>query len=489
MNTLPSVILKFSCSLFCILLLRSPKNDFNQINLDQHLEISHKESYENHYSETANERTIVNRFSELLRIPESDIKKNIRLYSFINDWFGIRYLWGGCTRSGIDCSCFVKKLYKEVFNMNINRTSLEQFTKDVVLYRNKDMNLQMGDLVFFKTPVRKETRFNKVTHVGFYLSNGYFVQSSSRGVNIASLNSRYWRNFFVGAGRLKDVFYNNNSMLAKPRGEVDYNKLIEVEDSIDGSQFDPIFYPEDRDSITYEYSEMIGVDKNYINFYTEIFQFIEKNRYAPYSITSRCENKSAENNCFISTFFNDVYHIGLKNMTNAEFQKKYVNEKTLSATPDTMMDIIQLIPPEKTGYAPVTGIYLFNGYILYLDKNDLSVSNVNDPAFAHWEKKSYWYKKNNGFLDKIRDNMLELRKNGGVWPDKEAASIDGQIPINVLKSGSIQEKKEAGAAPAQGAEKPQKKGIKKVLNDINIFKKSPKKESKQPTAASVTEKN
>jgi murein DD-endopeptidase / murein LD-carboxypeptidase len=138
-------------------------------------------------------------YAKRLAKPMKQIK-NIRLYAFINKWLGIRYLWGGTDERGIDCSAFVKRLYTEVYDINIPRTSLEQYyTNWIDKYRNTSY-LQEGDLVFFKT-MRNN---NPVTHVGFYLHDDYFVNaSSSKGVSIAKLTDPYWKVKYVACGRLK----------------------------------------------------------------------------------------------------------------------------------------------------------------------------------------------------------------------------------------------------------------------------------------------
>jgi cell wall-associated NlpC family hydrolase len=143
------------------------------------------------------------KFGKQLSVAPDSIKNN-RLYGFINNWLGIPYQWGGTSVNGIDCSAFVQRLYKEVYDVTIPRTSLEQYyTEWVELYRNTSY-LNEGDLVFFKTMNNN----NAVTHVGFYLQNGYFVNaSSSKGVSIAKLNDPYWKVKYRACGRLKGKFY------------------------------------------------------------------------------------------------------------------------------------------------------------------------------------------------------------------------------------------------------------------------------------------
>jgi lipoprotein Spr len=46
-------------------------------------------------------------------------------------------------------------------------------------------------------------RSKKITHVGVYLANNYFVHASTtQGVMISNLNEDYWRKYFAGAGRV-----------------------------------------------------------------------------------------------------------------------------------------------------------------------------------------------------------------------------------------------------------------------------------------------
>ncbi|MBL7728047.1 MAG: C40 family peptidase [Dinghuibacter sp.] len=394
-------------------------------------------------------QSIITRFSRLVRTDEAEIQRYIKLYRFIDEWFGTPYLWAGCSKRGIDCSCFVQKLYNQVYNIRINRTSLMQFCKDVVLFTNRSQ-FQMGDLVFFKTPIRRETRYNRVTHVGFYLTNGYFVQSSSSGVNIASLNSGYWKNYFVAAGRLKEVYYKQ-ARVEMPAGEVDNNRVIEVEED---SDFDPLLYPEDVDAINNEYARLLHVDKE-LMIIPEVFQFVEKNRYAPYNISSKCVKSATDNSCFISTFFKEVFQVGLDNTNNHAFLAKYTGRLGAKAR-DTLLDIVRL-KQEKNGRTDVkTGIYLHNGFFLHLDNRDVSISSIDDPAFAGYTRE--FFRVNEELSRKMIGNLRELRKNGGILPP-ETDKPQQQGPVNILKRDSLPPAQapppEMGPQPPPDAPQPQ----------------------------------
>lgn len=124
--------------------------------------------------------------------PPSDAK------SFISQWLGVKYQFGGMSMSGIDCSALTQKFFSSVFNKSIKRTSILQFRDGAVVRKSE---LKFGDLVFFKN-VRSNA---SVDHVGVYLNNSNFLHSStSKGVMISSLNDSYFKPRFIAGRRLTD---------------------------------------------------------------------------------------------------------------------------------------------------------------------------------------------------------------------------------------------------------------------------------------------
>lgn len=138
--------------------------------------------------------TLQQKYAAILGVLPQTVK-NLSLYSFIEDWYGVRYRLGGDSKKGIDCSAFVRRLYENVFCVNLVRTACQQF--NMCRYINRVDSVKEGDLVFFKT------KGNRISHVGIYLMNDFFVHaSSSRGVMISSLNDSYWERRFAGAGAI-----------------------------------------------------------------------------------------------------------------------------------------------------------------------------------------------------------------------------------------------------------------------------------------------
>ncbi|KXK56565.1 MAG: C40 family peptidase [Chlorobi bacterium] len=109
------------------------------------------------------------------------------------DWLGTRYLFGGVTRTGIDCSAFTGMMYRSL-NYKLPRTAAMQWGVGLPVDRT---DLQFGDLVFFNT---RSAVY--VSHVGMYLGNGMFAHASSRnGVTVSSLEADYYNSHFIGARR------------------------------------------------------------------------------------------------------------------------------------------------------------------------------------------------------------------------------------------------------------------------------------------------
>ncbi len=121
-----------------------------------------------------------------------------QLMNSIMDWLGTRYHFGGSSRSGIDCSAFVRTVFATSGNIVLPRTAQSQIEVGERIRNVED--LQFGDLVFFHT-----RRHAFVSHVGIYLGNKLFAHSSTRfGVTVSSLESDYYSAHLIGARRLTE---------------------------------------------------------------------------------------------------------------------------------------------------------------------------------------------------------------------------------------------------------------------------------------------
>ena len=121
-------------------------------------------------------------------------KSNLtKIYAEYRQWKGAPYQYGGLTKDGVDCSGFVLQTYKKLFQIRLPRSTKDQVKTGKRVYINQ---LHAGDLVFFKTGWN-------VRHVGIYLEKGKFAHaSSSKGVVISNIHTRYWKKKYWQARRL-----------------------------------------------------------------------------------------------------------------------------------------------------------------------------------------------------------------------------------------------------------------------------------------------
>lgn len=125
---------------------------------------------------------------------------NHRLFLEAASWVGTPYRYGGNTRSGVDCSGFSSQIYRNVYHVNLSRSCKEQFQNDCSQLHSSSKHLNQGDLVFFQTGKGKQ----KADHVGVYLKKGKFIHaSSSRGVVVDDLSSRYWKKHWIAGGMVR----------------------------------------------------------------------------------------------------------------------------------------------------------------------------------------------------------------------------------------------------------------------------------------------
>lgn len=118
--------------------------------------------------------------------------KGYSVVATANQYIGCKYVYGGTSPSGFDCSGFTSYVYKK-YGVSLNRTAAGQYSNGVSVSRSQ---LQPGDLVMFGK--------SGINHVGIYVGGGNIVHAanSSRGVTTDTINSGYYNKNYVGARRI-----------------------------------------------------------------------------------------------------------------------------------------------------------------------------------------------------------------------------------------------------------------------------------------------
>ncbi len=158
----------------------------------------------------AKAETITSQVSDVL--PE-------RLETEIKQYFGLRYRMGGTGQNGIDCSGLVQRVYADVFDVDLPRSSFEQSRLDNMENVAGDQ-IETGDLLFFG-PRRKH-----VNHVGIYLAGGYFLHAArSEGVTISRLDDGYWKSRWMLTKRVKGLQIGYDTMEPEPAFDDTFTEL------------------------------------------------------------------------------------------------------------------------------------------------------------------------------------------------------------------------------------------------------------------------
>lgn len=127
---------------------------------------------------------------------EASYSKGQEIADYALQFVGYRYVYGGASPSGFDCSGFTSYVYKQ-FGYKLNRSASDQLDNGTPVSMSE---LQPGDIVIFK----KGNSSKRATHVGLYIGNSQFVHASTSkvGVIISKMSDAYYTTGFVGGRRI-----------------------------------------------------------------------------------------------------------------------------------------------------------------------------------------------------------------------------------------------------------------------------------------------
>ena len=120
-------------------------------------------------------------------------EKAQEIIEYAKQFMGIKYVFGGTSPKGFDCSGFTMYVFNK-FGISLPHSAKGQAELGVAVSKSE---LIPGDLVFF------ETNKPGISHVGIYIGGGSCLEaSSSRGIASTKLSSSYYSTRYLGATRI-----------------------------------------------------------------------------------------------------------------------------------------------------------------------------------------------------------------------------------------------------------------------------------------------
>jgi cell wall-associated NlpC family hydrolase len=112
-------------------------------------------------------------------------------------YLGSKYVFGGTSPSGFDCSGFAYFVHKNA-GVDVGRTLWQQFNGGPRVAKSQ---LEVGDEVFFAN-----TYMPGLSHAGIFIGEGRFVHANNErtGVVVSRMDDDYWAQRFVGAARIRE---------------------------------------------------------------------------------------------------------------------------------------------------------------------------------------------------------------------------------------------------------------------------------------------
>ena len=111
-------------------------------------------------------------------------------------YLGRPYVWGDTGKKGFDCSGLIYRVYQDIADTKLPRTSRDMANAGV---RVSVDNLQPGDLLFFNSGGS-----SGISHVSMYIGNGDMIHASNmqQAIVIDPISGSYFQNNFVNAQRI-----------------------------------------------------------------------------------------------------------------------------------------------------------------------------------------------------------------------------------------------------------------------------------------------
>lgn len=261
-------------------------------------------------------------------------------------WLGTPYKYGSSNKGkGTDCSGFVSGVYKNAYDIKLNRTS-----SSMVLNVNKvdKSELECGDLLFFANEK------GSIYHVAIYLANNVFVHSATSknvGVKTNNLNETYYKKNYYSAGRVKSL--DNRGVVAD--NTVKHN--VVNGDKQKESDKKEITKKESVEDLYSKYSRSMGV-KFKGNEDLAILKEIDSWLGTPYKSGASTKQVGTDSPGLVCGVFDNACEVQLTRSPEKMM-------KNLKKTSKKKLKFADVVFYKKDKAYPIIGIYLGDGKIVY----------------------------------------------------------------------------------------------------------------------------
>ncbi len=145
---------------------------------------------------SANASAKTSRSTTAITITESDNSSLSEVIAYAKQYVGVRYVGGGKSPSGFDCSGFVGFVYKH-FGVKLNSSASSMYSDGIKVSKSA---LRAGDILFFDASRRGKA--GSIDHVGIYMGNDKFIHASSSNDSVIIQRLSEYRGTYIGAKRV-----------------------------------------------------------------------------------------------------------------------------------------------------------------------------------------------------------------------------------------------------------------------------------------------
>ncbi len=129
-------------------------------------------------------------------VSDDDVSDANEVVAYAKKFVGVRYVYGGKSPKGFDCSGFVGYVYKN-FGIKLNSSAASMYSDGVKVSKS---SLKAGDILFFDASSRKAS--GAIDHVGIYIGGGKFIHASTSNKQVVIQTLSEYRGKYIGARRV-----------------------------------------------------------------------------------------------------------------------------------------------------------------------------------------------------------------------------------------------------------------------------------------------